>query len=278
VIDSLLSFVWKYLAGPVVADAKNAETAVWQEVTAQTGYNPVNTVAWAVIAGGIIYGAYLLFRRQGLEFDQETALYSTPYILLGGLLRFTEDASVVGYPESILLITPVIYVIIAIPYLAVSVFSSQGDWNRNILYSGIALLVPGIALAVAGLESFSPGVLLPVLGISGVLTLLLYGAVRDTVYDRKDYLLAGFSQFFGGVVSMMAVEQGYIQKQLLAQTSTQLLGSPGILVVKSLVLAVALWTASDMEDDRMESLIILGLLAIGLGTGLRVLLRLLAGL
>lgn len=277
-IQSLKAFIWKYLAGPIVADARNAETAVWETVTASTGYNPVNTVTWMVIASAVVYGAYLLFQQKGLSFDQKTAIYSTPYILLGGFLRFIEDSGFVNYPESVLLVTPLIYLVVAVPYLVVSVFSQPGNWERNLLYSGSLLVVPAALAALLEISSVSIGVFGAVMVISVLMTGLFYGLVRNTPYDNPAYLLAGFSQFFGGAASMMAVENGYVQKQLLAQFSTQLMGSPGILVTKTLVLVLALWTVNDMDDQQISGLIILGLLAIGLGTGLRVFLRLLAGI
>ncbi len=277
-IDKILNFTWKYLAGPVVADARGMENVTRNGITASTGYNLVNTVAWMLLAGLIIYLVYQFFERRDLGFDMETALYSTPFVLLGGVLRFLDDAAVIQYPLSILLITPVIYIVIAAPYLAVSYFSEEGNWERNLLYTGAALLVPSLVISFTGFQNLRTGLLIPVVLVSGVLTALFYAGVRDTVYDRLEYHASALSQFFGGAVSMLAVENGYVQKQLLAQYSTQLMGSPGILVVKAAVLGLALYTVQDMDDDRMSGLIILGLLAIGLGTGLRVLLRLVAGL
>lgn len=277
-IDQILAFLWKYLAGPIVADAQNVEAVTRYGAKASTGYNPVNTVTWMLLAGLIIYGAYKLFRKQEMEFDPTIALYSLPYVLLGGVLRFLDDAAVVQYPFSILLITPVIYILIALPYLAVSYFSQDRNWGRNLLYSGSALLLPASLLAIKGLENVDIAPLLPVAGATAVLSVLFYALVRSTPYDRPDFHASAASQFFGGSVSMVAVQNGYVQKQLLAQYSTSLLGSPGILVVKSAVLGIALYTIMDMDDDEMAGLIVLGLLAIGFGTGLRVLLRLIAGL
>ena len=76
-IDKILNFAWKYLAGPVVADARGMENVTRNGITASTGYNPVNTVAWMLLAGLIIYLVYQFFERKDLGFDMETALYST---------------------------------------------------------------------------------------------------------------------------------------------------------------------------------------------------------
>lgn len=71
-------FIWKYLAGPVIADAKNAETAVWEGVTPHTGYNPVNTVTWAVLAAVLGYGALRGMKRYDVEFNVQTSYTRSP--------------------------------------------------------------------------------------------------------------------------------------------------------------------------------------------------------
>ncbi|MDY6776876.1 MAG: DUF63 family protein [Candidatus Nanohaloarchaea archaeon] len=174
------------------------------------------------------------------------------------MLRFLEDTGELPFLIRPFLITPVIYLVIAVLYLdsfglALRYTSTEEERNRMLLKTGSAVLaVPVIAA-------------------------LYYVLVRDTGYDRTGFHLAAFSQFFGGAVSMIGVTQGYTQKQLLAQFSTQLLGSPGILVFKSAVLAAALYIATD-PDRVTKALLVLALTVVGLATGLRVYLRMIAGI
>lgn len=278
---TVLEFLWKYIAGPIVADAMNVSQATWNGVTASTGYNPVNTVAWAVLA--VLFGAliYQGFQRWDVRFDVKTVLYSVPFILLGGVLRFIEDAGVLPFEVRLVLITPVIYFFVAGLYFGGLALARKldGDRDRNLALIGSLLLAP--ALVYGFYVMFSTGVdfvllFSPVL-VAGVLTAGFYWLVKGQRFDRPEYHLIAFSQFFGGAVSMVSVSQGYVQKQILAQVSTSLFGAPGILVLKTGFLVAALYVLKDIEEELSRAIIVMFLTVIGLATGLRVLLRLSIG-
>ena len=284
-IENLLNFLWKYIAGPIIADAKNAETAVWNGVTAQTGYNLFNTVTWAVLAAFFGYFIYREFDRRDISFTPETVVASVPFILIGGMLRFIEDAGVLVFFLRPFLITPIIYFVIAGIYLAsfvgaIKISEKYGKSRERVLAEiGTLFLTPVAFYTFYLLFQFGINwsLLLISLLIPGVLTAGFYWLFRDTGFGEAPYYLIAFSQFFGGAVSMVSVSQGYVQKQLLAQFSTQLFGAPGILVVKTGLLAAVLYIMQDMEDDELtEAILVLALTVVGLATGLRVLLRLVA--
>lgn len=267
-----------------MADAHSAETATWHSVVAHTGYNPYNTVAWALLATAFAYLIIRSFRRYDIEFDNTTVVYSVPFILLGGLLRFIEDAAAVPFFLRPFLITPALYFLVTGVYLvalftATALTTGREERDRVFLAAGLAVLAPAAVYTVLVLESLGFDLFLAVkaLILTLVLTYLFKVFVSGTVYDRKAYHIAAYSQFFGGVVSMMSVTQGYTQKQLLAQAFTAILGAPGILVAKTAVLAAALYLLKDIEDGPTEAVVVTALVAIGLGTGLRVFLRMLTG-
>ncbi|MFB6208005.1 MAG: DUF63 family protein [Candidatus Nanohaloarchaea archaeon] len=280
----LQEFVWKYLLGPIIADANNAQTAVWNEVVAHTGYNPYNTVAWALLATVFAYSIITVFRRYDIEFDNTTVLYSVPFILLGGFLRFIEDTAATPFFTRPFLITPVLYFVVAGVYVsalftATALTVERRQREQMFFRIGILVLAPvvvytGLLVQGLGADGF---LLTATLLLTGVLAYLFSVFVSGTVYDQKAYHLAAYSQFFGGVASMISVTQGYTQKQLLAQASTSILGAPGILVAKTAVLAAALYLLKDVEDGPTEAIVVTALAAIGLGTGLRVLLRTITG-
>lgn len=277
--NPIFLFIWKYLAGPVVADAQNAATASWNGVVASTGYNQFNTFAWALIALGVAYGFYMLFDKIDVEFDLETVLYTLPYVLLGGMLRFLEDTGIIPFPLSIIAITPVIYIFIALLYLgslgAAYKFKRE-QLDSYIGLAGAVFLFPIFLATILQLFSlgFDPVFLGYSLFIPTVLTGVFYLYIRQQEeLNNLLYTLAGFSQFFGGTVSMMSVVRGGEQKQLLAQFSTDIFGPAGILIVKTALLVLAVLILKDVDDVRTEALVILALIVIGLATGLRVMLR-----
>lgn len=280
--SSLTEFIWKYLAGPIVADAQNASTATWSGIVAETGYNIFNTIAWASIALCVAYGFYKLFERLDISFDLETTLFTLPYVLLGGLLRYLEDTGIIPFPFSIMAITPVIYVVVALVYLTALLISYRFRKDRldySIGLFGGIFLVP--VLIISLIQAINLGLDLAFisysLGIAVFLTSVFYLYIRQTDFNTIIYTLAGFSQFFGGTVSMLSVVNGGTQKQLLAQTSTEIFGPAGILIVKAGVLIAAIHVLKDVEDVKTEALVLLGLIVIGLATGLRVMMRMATG-
>lgn len=277
-VSSILSFIWKYLVGPIVADSMNAGTAVWSGVVAETGYNPVNTFFWAITALMVLYGFYRFFKSRDISFDLETVLYSLPFVILGGLIRFLEDTGVIPYPLSVVAVTPLIYILISVVYLAVLSIARRIDkrnMDRYIGFLGSAILLPVLMLSVVLLPWRGADLLFIAysIGLSALLTSVFYLYIRGKELETKVYSLAGFSQFFGGTVSMLGVVGGGEQKQLLAQMSTEVLGPAGIIVVKAALLVAAVHILKDVDDFRTEALVLFALIVVGLGTGLRVMLR-----
>jgi uncharacterized membrane protein len=282
----ILEFIWKYLAGPVMADAQNAETAVWNGVTAHTGYNLYNTVAWALIAVTAILLIRREFNKRDIQLTTQTAVNSIPFILLGGILRFLEDAAVLPFILRPLAITPVIYLVIAGLFLGsfplASKLASKSSCTRDDLLKnlGYVYLAPFLALTVytlvGGAEILL--ILMPI-AIASILTGLYYAVTRRNSYSNTEYLLIAFSQFFGGAASMVSISQGYQQKQLLTQAFTSLFGEPGIIILKAGIIGLAVYMLEkDIEEEQMKALALIVLYSIGLATGLRVLLRLSLGI
>lgn len=282
----LFQLIWRYLAGPIVADAKNMESATWQGVTAVTGYNPVNTFIWALTASAVIYGVYKAFERYDIDFTTEKVIYSLPFIILGGLLRFIEDTGTVPYPLAIILITPILHFGILGLYTATLALSKklQGltELNENmiILYTGSTMLLGPVIFSLnyfIGKNSRTDLLLIAII-LPIALTALYRFVVKETELDRPGYHLIVFSQLFGGASSMVAVTQGYSQKQLLTQTFTSVFGVSGVMIAKTLLTGLVIYALLDVEDQQLEGLTVLVLSVVGLATGLRVLLRMLAGI
>ncbi|MFB6199281.1 MAG: DUF63 family protein [Candidatus Nanohaloarchaea archaeon] len=280
----LAEFFWKYLIGPIVADANNAATATWSQTVAHTGYNPVNTFTWALIAALSLYGVKKLFDRYSIKFTPRTVVYTTPFILLGGVLRFIEDTGFPPFIFRIILITPLIYFLIASLFLLCVAISRKLDpetlgFDQKIGALGTVLLTPfaGLAGFLVLTNSFAAMDLILPFALSAAVAAFFFLSFRETVFGESWYILAVFSQFFGGFTSMLSVSQRYTQKQLLAQTFTGFFGPPGILIAKALILAAAFYVVNDLEDKRFKALVLFALVAIGLGTGLRVALRMSIG-
>ncbi len=282
---SVPEFLLRYIIGPVLADARNVQQTEVMGVTAVPGYNPYNTVFYVLLTGVLLYSVYRYLDLRDLGLGAETAVYSSPFLLLGGVLRFIEDAGAVSPGLSVFLVTPVIYLLIAglfIASLRLSPLVAERfslSQNRALSVLGTVFLVPALAISVPVLlEGFNPLFLLVPTAVASGLWLLYYFVSRDSEIDRKPFHLVVFSQLFGGVASAFAVSQGYSQKQILASVSTDVFGPPGIVIIKSIIAVAGVYVLWDAEDDLVEGVSVFVLTAVGLATGLRVALRASAGI
>jgi uncharacterized membrane protein len=278
----LKEFLWKYIAGPIIADAKNSETAIWNGITAHTGYNMYNTVAWGLIALGILLLVKKQFEKHDIQLTTTTAISSIPYILLGGMLRFLEDTAVIPFVLRPLAITPIIYILIAGLFvgsiLLASWMESRSSCTRDELLKNLGYVYISPFVAFITYMMATQAQLIPIvtsLTVALALTGIYYLITRRTDYSNKEYLLVAFSQLFGGAVSMVSLSYGYEQKQLLTQAFTSVFGDGGVLLLKAGIVGLAVYIMEgDVEQEEMKALALIVLYSIGLGTGLRVLLRL----
>ncbi len=63
-----------------------------QPIWDRTGYNPVNTITYGIIALLAAYGMYLVLKKEKIHIDQKFVLSIIPFILLGSTIRSVVDA------------------------------------------------------------------------------------------------------------------------------------------------------------------------------------------
>lgn len=106
--------IWKYYYGPIVADAADhASTAVRGGVTAEAGYNRVNTISWAVLLGLMVVGAAQILRRTRVPMNNMLTVGATLWVLAGSLFHVLQDARLFIAPLEYVYITPPIYLLFA---------------------------------------------------------------------------------------------------------------------------------------------------------------------
>ncbi len=96
-IDKILLFINRYYLDPIMQDS---------------GYNPVNTLTWALILGVCVFGVAKMLDRLNIKVDEKFVVSIIPFILAGSSLRVIEDAGFFEPPVSYLLITPNIYFVV----------------------------------------------------------------------------------------------------------------------------------------------------------------------
>ncbi len=127
VIGSLLlkelfwdSFLWKYIWGPVVADAEGRSV---DGISA--GYNVVNTLVYASAMVIALLGILEIFKRYKINMDRKLITSLIPWIILGGTLRSLEDAGFFSTSISPFFISPVIYFVLGISAIITIIFGSK---------------------------------------------------------------------------------------------------------------------------------------------------------
>jgi uncharacterized membrane protein len=203
-------FIWKYLAGPVAADAQNRPVNGITE-----GYNIVNTTVYAAILVVGLIGMYELFRRRSIDVlytaDFRLVLALLPYLALGGMWRSLEDAGLFGEPAAYLFIAPVIYITIAF----VAGASMSGSiyiykFSKKSYRTGM-LFMAGVLACLNGFYAFlyaSTGneiYFLPHPAIFIALSAALAAAFYAFTYKKKSFHLATVFGLFGLIYFLFTV-------------------------------------------------------------------------
>ncbi|MFB6294250.1 MAG: DUF63 family protein [Candidatus Nanohaloarchaea archaeon] len=289
-------FLWRYLVGPIVADAANQATATFHGVVAHRGYNIVNEVVYGAT---LLYGIGVvveLLRSREVGGQRNFVLWFIPFIVFGGLLRVVEDASILQGAARYLLISPVIYGTVFV--LAGASLAAGIALERRGLVSDYRTVIAGagtvgavLAAALLATQPVRAGWMLPAgLGLAAVLAAVTVGAVRagkrrwsrlapvDTAEGRA---VIGGHMLDGAATALSIAVLGYGEKHPVTAFVMEAAGTPyAFPAVKAVVivgLLAVLGGADRDEDPLFYNLVLLGVLAVGLGPGVRNLTRAVLG-
>ncbi len=123
------------------------------------GYNPVNTLTYALILGISLFALLKLMAILKLKIDERLIMAIAPFIVLGASLRNLEDVHLLAPPLSYMLITPFVYVLAFLITLTVLIICvslerahAVADYSKPLFYSGVA----GVILIFATLLLTQP--------------------------------------------------------------------------------------------------------------------------
>ncbi len=137
------AFLWRYLWGPVVADARGASIG---DVSA--GYNPVNTLVYGIVLVVALFGIYDLINYLDVRIDNKFVFSLIPWIILGGSLRTLEDVGLFSESIAPLLISPIIYMLLGASVIVTMVLGvkiSRTFKEENSLLR-VAVLAPPLVI------------------------------------------------------------------------------------------------------------------------------------
>lgn len=265
------NWVYKYYAEPIIHD---------------TGYNPVNTVTWAILLGICILGLIRIFKRLDLKMDEKLVLYTLPYILAGSSLRVVEDAGLVKPPVSYLLITPLIYFLVFFVTTVSLVLTRKFlglKFQRT--YAAIGLLwtfVNLAALSTVGVQRPLVPVAVLFLGtlLTGIIYLLRLPLPRLNFLENRYNLAILYSHMLDASSTYIGVDWfGYYEKHVVPTYLIDLTGTAAIMYPLKLLVLLPLLSIIDkyIEDKSLLNLTKLALIVLGLAPAIRNTLRLTLG-
>lgn len=292
--DQALQFIWKHFAGPVVADARNVADVTYMGVSAAPGYNSINTTVYAVMAGLAVFGLERLIKRLDIGTDERFVLALTPFIVLGGLTRTMTDAGIIPYPVNIAFITPLIYFLI----FAITIFSLLGSLKLAERYgrsyyqylAGIGTVLCICAIVTLGQYIWTHGasaytghlIIIPLFIITIGLT-IQFGLAQwrpETFLASPVGAIAVTAHSLDGASTAVGMTWlNYAEKHVVADFVIQTFGTPFAFTALKMVfiLGVLGLITKETEDRRFTLLVMLGIIAVALGPGIRNITRAILG-
>jgi len=229
-----------------------------------------------------------LFRRLDIRLDDQFVFCTVPYILAGSSLRVVEDANIVAAPAKYLLITPFIYVLVAVVTLASLAFCRWALKERYIAgYALIGLLWTGANLLVLAFLQGAESLLIPAaifsLGSAAALAAwALASKLKLRFLSDRLNLLILWAHMLDASSTYVGVDWfDYTEKHVLPTFLIDLAGTALVMYpLKLLILIPVLVLIDDAlrDDPSLKNLTKLALLTLGLAPALRNTIRLTLGI
>jgi len=141
------NFIWKYLVGPIIADAVNHPVS-HHGIEAKEGYTIVSEGIYATGLIAAMYGLYLFFEKFGIIVDTKFFISSLPFILLGSFGRVLEDTGLFKQPFSYFFISPLIYAQIGIYFFFSILFGVFIKDEKKFTFSAIIIFLIYLAIYI----------------------------------------------------------------------------------------------------------------------------------
>ncbi|MDF1557320.1 MAG: DUF63 family protein [ANME-2 cluster archaeon] len=280
ILESMQSFLYKYYIDPIIYD---------------TGYNPVNTITWAIILGLCLFGVLKLLEKLDVKADWDFIKTIIPYIIAGSTLRVFEDAELFKPPWQYLFITPPIYILmflITVLLLVLSIALYRAgfvdDWKKAFGAAGIVWILVnlGVLLSNESIINIKALVIIPIMGVA--LTIIVYLVASRAGYNMFTqrinitillvHLLDASSTFFG--VDIL----GYYEKHVVPSFLIDMTGTASIMFPLKLMIFIPviyiLDTQFDDDDEskRLRDLVKLTIIVLGLAPATRNTVRMILGI
>ncbi len=268
----LSAWIYRYYIDPIIYD---------------TGYNPVNTVTWAIILAVAVLGLIRLFRRLDLRFDENLVLYTLPYVFAGSSLRVIEDANLVPPPWKYLLITPLIYFLVFLVTVSALLLCRKilgKNFYRGYAAIGLAWTIINLsALAASGFKNAWVIAVIFAVGsaIAGSIILLRLRIPWLRFLDNRYNMMILYAHMLDASSTYIGVDFfGYYEKHVVPTFLINIAGTAIIMYPLKLLILLPVLSMIDksLEEPSLRNLAKLVLITLGLAPAIRNTLRLALGI
>lgn len=244
----------------------------WHPIEGDLGYNPVNTVTWAIILGISIFYVAKLLMKLNIKADWKFITVIIPFIFAGSTLRviqdYNEDVQLINSPLQCLLVTPLIYVlmfVITVVLLIISIklqrLGMVNDWKIAFCVAGILWTLVNLGILLSLLRITNPAALIVIFLMGAGLTMLIYTVAKvtgHTIFTQRInisillvHLLDASSTFYG--MEFHTIE--YIEKHVVPTFLIDLAGTSSIMFpLKLMVFIPVIYILETQFNDDEESM------------------------
>ncbi|AEC51432.1 hypothetical protein PNA2_0515 [Pyrococcus sp. NA2] len=249
-----------------------------------TGYNPVNTLTYAIILGLATLLVYKVLKKLRIKIDNAFFRALIPYMIFGAFTRALTDAGV--FPRTYITVSPGIYFLvfsIAFPALIIS-HRFFKDWRGVFLSFGWGLVLIDVAALSANLQKVSFNLIvlkyfIPFLILAELVVYILSRKLQ--IVRNNSYLF--YVHFYDATTTFVGVDfMGYWEQHVVPGLLIGLTGTAAVMyVLKFVVLYTALWIMLKLEEEGEEKELLdfirMVIFILGFAPGTRNLLRMLMG-
>ena len=250
----------------------------------RTGYNPINTAVYAIIA---LAAAYLIFKgleKLKIKTNEKFAYAIIPFILFGATLRVVVDANILPY--NYFTTTPGIYVLIGFTTIASVLLLNFLKKMKYLQYVGWAFFIPCLLVLVPLFTHYDYAAFIILLALLGM-------AIGNVIFNRLKIecalitRLVVLSHALDGAATFVSIDlfsraQGiqYFEQHVVTNALASMFGGFWVFYIIKILFAIAavyfLEKSKDVSSNERYYLMLL-LIIFGLAPGVRDILRLLCG-
>jgi uncharacterized membrane protein len=239
-----------------------------------TGYNPINTLAYAFLFLIFIVIVDFILKKIRIKVDRELALAITPFIVTGVFVRVMEDSGIlVGhYLKSPFIWIAFFFIILGSVLISVSIERKKGIPYYKLMFV-VGTVLAGISSGVIRYTNYAA---IFYFLMWYVPFLLLIYFMRWS-FENKIVLSI---QMFDAIATFVSLEYfGYAEQHVLPNIIIGLTGTPFSFVLVKMIVVIAALKIIDRysEDENSRNILKFAIAILGLAPGLRDLTRLLAG-